>query len=244
MPAISKGSTVNFLWTANKCYALSLPLFGTASAARTLAVTFMKLILLFILSSFTLKCNCQIKTIDTLIIFNKKFPLERVEQFYTGNYLTPLSIFISNYKELNNSYTYSGNTICKSFDTISVYETPIVNYFCSRTCSGIRSAKNVAQSFMDSIVVNMSERFEEFQIRQGNNIYPIDHVMFKLLRSSNDILISVEVSQSFRVQDYRLVLMDQLQKYNDVNGILIEQMLYRNEKNQFCCVPYKFLIKL
>jgi hypothetical protein len=37
MPAISKGSTINILWTANKCYALSLPLSGTASAARTLA---------------------------------------------------------------------------------------------------------------------------------------------------------------------------------------------------------------
>jgi hypothetical protein len=32
-------SAIKFLLTANKCYALSLPLFGTASAARTLAAT-------------------------------------------------------------------------------------------------------------------------------------------------------------------------------------------------------------
>jgi hypothetical protein len=38
MPAISKCSTIKFLWAENKCYALSLYLTGTASAVRPLAV--------------------------------------------------------------------------------------------------------------------------------------------------------------------------------------------------------------
>jgi hypothetical protein len=55
MPAISKCSSIKFLWTANKCYALSLPLSGTASAARTLGVIIMRYVIIILF--FLISCH-------------------------------------------------------------------------------------------------------------------------------------------------------------------------------------------
>ncbi len=204
----------------------------------------MKLSTIIILLLLTLKGYGQIGETDTLKIFEKEYLLKRIKEEHIGNGLTPLNLFISNYEPNKNSYIYQGSATCNSFDTIKLFETPEGNLLCLKTCFQKAKVTSIASSFLDSIEISFQNSVEEFYIKQGKNKFPINFLIAKLLRSSNDILISIEVDEFLNSQNFSDILAREIEPYRgDTNGILIEQLLYKNEKNQFCCIPYRFLIK-